>query len=982
MTSSSLIDLPLLDLPDECLRQLGSLILGMGANKIDLPLSSVDINAKVIERVAQVTVKQVFQNNTADHMEAVYIFPLAAGSAISSFNMKVGDRVIKGVVEERAEARRQYQQAVDDGKRAAIMEQERDDVFTVQVGNLPPGEQVTIEISYAERLPFFEDGSCELRLPLVVAPRYIPGHELNRDSVGDGIVADTNLVPDASRITPPRLAPGVDAGTALTLKVELLLDEDSKIENLACSQHSTKTSLSSGEITVSLARTNERLNRDFVLRWQNASDDVKTSLVTYTAEDGQTYGLLSVMPPRRVGYLGAARDIIFVLDKSGSMEGIKMTSAVRACSILLNTLGPRDRFTIVAFDQRVEWMPGNRTTFINADIAGIEKGEKFLRGISAQGGTEMDYALSNAFIAIAARAEKEGRMPSLVVLTDGEVGNESQIMQRVQTQIGDARLFVVGIDTAVNSGLLKRLANLGGGSAAFVEPGVQLEEALTAIGREIGAPLVTDIQVEDGDLSIDRSSISPSRIPDIFAGRASVSFLKLSGNKGKICVKGIRSDSKPFEIKVKAHKAEMPCIAQLWAKTHIVDFEDDYRVNPAARESLKAQIVELAVKHSLLTKFTAFVVVDESEVVNKTGDSRKIVQPAEMPESWAEEQVSTQGWASSTGSYGMAPQAPAAFQAQRAAAPSPAPPNMPMNMLGASPMAQPAPPNNSPPVAWGDENDTFGSSAGFGGSINDKLAEIFNENEANAFEESTGQEADLCVTGAFFEEPAQQIFQDCDQVTSAPASIQKSELGLDAQNKPGSQSCKDSANNQPEVRARMMQKKQMPAAPIPVSQPTPPQPPMPPKAPPTPPGLQRLNAAPSAGKDSGEAAAIQKEKSAKARSESSSVKANFDAFISEFEAAFEMLAQEKIPDADNLEAVRMKLLRALALLKIGMDLPLLQRFLRSSSIEMIASLRDSSLSASDHRTFWNTKLSQFKQLKQEFDSAGSGQEQSFWDSSI
>ena len=180
------IHLPLLDLSQGLDRQLGSLLLSRGTETISLPLASVDIGARVINRVAQVTVKQVFRNNLSEHLEAVYIFPLAPGSAIFSFDMKVGDRVIKGVVQERAEARRQYQQALQDGKRAALMEQERDDVFTVQVGNLPPGEEVTIEISYSERLPFFENGSSELRLPLVVAPRYIPGSALDRESVGDG----------------------------------------------------------------------------------------------------------------------------------------------------------------------------------------------------------------------------------------------------------------------------------------------------------------------------------------------------------------------------------------------------------------------------------------------------------------------------------------------------------------------------------------------------------------------------------------------------------------------------------------------------------------------------------------------------------------------------------------------------------------------------------------------------------------------------
>ena len=702
--------LPLLDLPQGCQRQLGSLLLSKGMETFSLPLASVAIAARVINSVAQVTVKQVFSNTFNEHLEAVYIFPLAPASAIFSFNMKVADRVIKGQVEERAEARRQYAQALSDGKRTALLEQERDDVFTVHVGNLPPGEEVTIEISYSERLPFFENGCSELRLPLVVAPRYIPGSPVDRGSVGDGSSVDTDLVRDASRISPPRLAQGVDPRTALKVKVEIMPDGDASFADLSCSQHATKMNMGQGGLTVSLVRIDERLNRDFVLRWRGTSDNVKTSLITYKSDDGQTYGLLSIMPPRRAGYLGAARDIIFVLDRSGSMQGIKMTSAVRACSILLNTLGPKDRFAIAAFDNTVEWMPGqDGTCFVHADSAGVENGEKYLRTITARGGTEMDRALRSSFDALNNRRDREGRMPSLVVLTDGEVGNESQILQRIQKEIGDARLFTVGIDTAVNSGLLKRLASLGGGTAAFVEPGVQLEEALTSIAREIGAPLVTDLQVEGLDLSVDRASFAPSRIPDLFAGRASVCFFQLKG-KGKLLVKGKLVGGKIFEEKVKAQNAEIPAIAQLWAKAHINDLEDLYRIDVRSKSSLKKQIIDIAVKHSLLTRFTAFVIVDEAEIVNKSGSLRKVVQPVEMPEAWEmADQCAAGAWggAAASGSCGgsaklrsLARYDAAAMQSLSQNAPAPSPLcSSPSYSCAPAPSAPPAPP--APPVPPG-----------------------------------------------------------------------------------------------------------------------------------------------------------------------------------------------------------------------------------------------------------------------------------------
>src|SRR6185436_12779971 len=265
-------------------------------------------------------------------------------------------------------------------KRAALLEQDRDDVFTVQVGNLPPGEEISVRLVTSERLPFFEDGTTELRLPLLVAPRYIPGNPVARDPVGDGVEWDTDQVPDASRLTPPRLAPGFDPKVALSIEVEIA---DGALSDLACSQHATK--MSSGKIA--LVKQDELLDRDFILRWKLAGDKVRTSLLT--TKEG--FGMLSILPPRRDGFLGLARDVVFILDRSGSMSGVKMTSAARACSLLLATLGPRDRFAITAFDNSTEWFSGG--AFVKADEAGLGAGEKFLRTIDARGGTELDPAM-------------------------------------------------------------------------------------------------------------------------------------------------------------------------------------------------------------------------------------------------------------------------------------------------------------------------------------------------------------------------------------------------------------------------------------------------------------------------------------------------------------------------------------------------------------------------------------------------------------
>ncbi len=601
---------------------VGVLTVAKARQRVALPLRSVKASARVADRVAHVVLEQVFSNPLSEAMEAVYIFPLQAGAAVSDFELRVGKRVIKGKVDERQAARQQYAQALKQGKRAALLEQERDDVFTVSVGNIPPGEEIAVKLAWSAWLPVFEDGTTELRLPTVVAPRYIPGAPTS-GAAGDGVVEDTTRVPDASRITPPRLAPGFDPRVGLGIEV---LIADGEPADLACSQHATRFAAGKDGVRIALARQDELLNRDFVLRWRLAGGALRSTLLVH---DGT--GFLSLLPPKTEGFAGLPRDVVFVLDRSGSMEGVKMASASRACALLLRTLGPRDRFAIQAFDDSVEWY--GKGIFHPADEAGLEAGEKHLRTIDARGGTELDGALDAALRAVTKREDGSGRLPVVVLLTDGQVGNESEILRRIQAEVGDARVFTIGIDTAVNEAFLRRLASLGGGTSTFVAPGDALDEALRGVGREIGAPVLVDVEVEDAGAGLDAASLSPARIPDLFAGRAAAAFFTVK-KAGKIVVKGKLADGKPWKVTVQATKVELPALPQLWAKARVAELEDRYRLDESKREEIQAEIVKLAVAHRLLTRFTAFLAVDEAEIVNPAGDPRKVVQPVENPDRW------------------------------------------------------------------------------------------------------------------------------------------------------------------------------------------------------------------------------------------------------------------------------------------------------------------------------------------------------------
>jgi Ca-activated chloride channel family protein len=620
--------LPLVDAGTQDRVGHGTLESAREGGKSVLPLKSFAIRAVVADRIAGITVTETFHNPYSEPLEAVYIFPLAGGCAVSGFELKVGDRTILGLIAEREEARLDYEKALEAGKRAALMEQERDDVFTVQVGNLPPGEEVTVRLTCSQKLASLADGTTELRLPTVLAPRYIPGAPVDGPASGTGVELDTDDVPDASRITPPHLVDGFDPNVAFRLEVVLL---DGAVEDLACSQHATRTAFGPEGITVGLSKDAELMDRDFVLRWRLAGDTFRTRFLTHRGDDGMIYGMLSITPPLAAGRALRPRDVLFVLDHSGSMGGAKMASAARACSILLDTLGPTDRFGVLAFDDSLTWFHAGEGKLVAADPANVESGRRFLRSIMARGGTEMEPALAAGLDLFRKAGADSSRARVLVFVTDGQVGNENQVLKRVGKSLGGSRIFTVGVDTTLNDSFLIKLARLGGGTCSCVNPGDDLEKALESIGREIGDPLVVDLAIE-GSLASD--SLAPSHVPDLFSRGATSVFIRVKEAES-LRVRGRLNDGRQAEWDVVPEEVHLPALSHQWARSRITDLEDLFRMKEGMDSAaLRNEIVETSIAHHVLSRFTAFLAVDESEVVNPDGSRRTVTQPVHQPADW------------------------------------------------------------------------------------------------------------------------------------------------------------------------------------------------------------------------------------------------------------------------------------------------------------------------------------------------------------
>jgi Ca-activated chloride channel family protein len=616
---------------------------GLGAlttERGNLPLDTVDVHASITGLSAAIEVVQGFRNPFDVPLEATYIFPLPDRAAVTALRMEAADRVIDGVLKERAQARQDYDTAIAAGQRAAIAEEDRPDVFTMRVGNLLPGERVTIRLTLNQPLPYEQrpyggSAAATFRFPLVVAPRYIPGVPLDEAPAGAGVAPDTDATPDASRISPPVLLPGFPNPVRLSITADI--DPGGlALTGVRSSLHvvAEEKDAAEGRTTVRL-HPGERLNRDFILLLDYAAlDGDGTSFapaLTVTRDEGDSTEegtfTLTLLPSGR--HSPQPRDIVLVLDRSGSMMGWKMIAARRAAARIVDTFTDADRFAVLSFDNVVERPRDLGTGLVTGTDRNRFRAVEHLASLDARGGTEMLPPLEEA----CALLSDPGRDRVLVLITDGQIGNEDQILARLTPRLQGVRVHTVGIDRAVNAGFLNRLVTAGQGRCELVESEDRLDEAMEQIHHRIGAPLVTDLRLEAADgLQIIPDTIAPRRIGALFPGVPLVVSGRFHGPpSGAITVRGTVPDGSRWERHVAGIETKAPAASAIWARAHLRDLEDRYAVE--GTEALEQRIVDTSLRFNVLCRFTAFVAVD-SRVVTEGGAPHQVVQPVELPDGW------------------------------------------------------------------------------------------------------------------------------------------------------------------------------------------------------------------------------------------------------------------------------------------------------------------------------------------------------------
>ena len=596
-----------------------------------LPLKAMQVQAKISGLISQVSLRQTFVNTLDEPMEATYVFPLPPGAAVTKFRMEVNGRIVDGVIKERGQARREYNQAIQKGQRAAITEEERPGTFTMRVGNIMPGEAPTVWLIMTGPLPY-DEGEATFRFPLVVAPRYIPGNPLPGESVGDGVAFDTDATPDASRISPPVLLPGYPNPVRLSMSV-WLDPEGLPLSQLRSSLHTIETREDEqGPRSIEL-QPGERLNRDFILRYRLGDEAVKTSLALTEddARPGEGTFLMTLVPPVELSRSTKPRDVIFVLDRSGSMGGWKMVAARRAVARMIDTLRDKDRFSVMAFDNVVERPRGQGDALVEANNRNRYAAIEFLAGLEARGGTEMARPLRTAAEQLSGGYDDRERV--LVLATDGQVGNEDQILRDLGARLKNVRIFTLGIDRAVNEGFLKKLADLGGGLSELVESEDRLDEVMDKMHRRIGTPVLTELSVVPSGLEVEKDSMVPKRLPDLFAGAPVFIMGRYRGApEGSLTIRGKDAEGHAFERVLYARKTDNQAICSVWARAQVRALEDQFVLT--RNRALEKQITETSIRYQVLCRFTAFLAIDQ-EVVNPGGEQHKVTQPVESPDGWS-----------------------------------------------------------------------------------------------------------------------------------------------------------------------------------------------------------------------------------------------------------------------------------------------------------------------------------------------------------
>ena len=594
----------------------GSLV-AEGANGLVLamPLVSTDVTIKVTGPIARTTIQQKFQNDSDQWIEALYLFPLPENAAVDRMRILIGDRLIDGEIKEKKKAKKIYEKAKEGGYKAALIEQDRPNLFHTSVANIPPRGQITVKIEYQQSL-VWRNKHFGLRFPLAITPRFLPATQQVSEKTdltkGWHILPDERTqVLDIEGVARPQtqisisLAPGFEIGT---------LESPSHPINVT-SRDNRKIKLRVGQGSRFIA------SRDFILRWAPTSSTAPKAAFFSEKHPKGHFGLVTLTPPDIPMEKIFSRQVIFVVDTSGSMHGDSIEEAKQALHAGVNGLTPGDTFNIIQFDSTASALFPKAVEFrYRSRIAA----HRYIRSLSAEGGTNMLSALE---LALKQNTNRSSRIRQVIFITDGAVSNEPALFNFIHDNLRHSRLFTVGIGHAPNSFFMKEAATAGRGTYTFADSNSDTKATITALFEKIRKPVLANIQISGAGIT----DVLPKRIPDLYAGEPLVFSIRLEKPSAKIVVTGRLGHVEWQKVVNVEASIDEAGIAIDWAKRSIDEWQRSY-LHGVSADLAKTKIKELGLEYHLVTPYTSLVGVDKtpSRPMNVSLDSQPI--PSQKPD--------------------------------------------------------------------------------------------------------------------------------------------------------------------------------------------------------------------------------------------------------------------------------------------------------------------------------------------------------------
>jgi Ca-activated chloride channel family protein len=618
----------------------GTLTVRDGRQLVDVPLRHTAVRIGIAGFLADVEIQQTFVNPYQRKIDAVYLFPLPTGAAVNQMVIEVGGRTIRGEIQRRAEAQRRYEKARRDGHVAALLTQERPNLFTQTVANLEPGGEVVVRLRYVQPLDY-EAGSYELVFPMVAGPRYLPPSR--RKPERDG----TSPAPD-----PAVMPPVVPAGFRSSHEISVEARIDAGVPVLGISSPSHRIVVDRTRLSLASAETIP--NRDFILRYKVAGARPELALLAHRSADATSgsFFLLAQPPENAAPADITPREMVFVVDTSSSMAGAPLAKAKEVVRRVLRAMGPDDTFQIIRFDDKAGALGdrplANRPRNLEIAIGWLDR-------LHPGGGTEMTAGIAAALDF----PHDPARLRIIAFLTDGYIGNEDEVLGLVSGRLGQSRLFSFGVGSAVNRYLLEEMARIGRGAVEMVRPEQDTAAAASKFCDRIARPLLTDVRIDWGGFEV--TDQVPAAVPDLFLGQPLVVAGRYRRPGTAVVTVHARKAGQPVFFRLPVSLPERdearPAVGSVWARARIAELSRrELRVGEGAPDAaaLREQITALALEHNLMSAHTAFVAVDTAHVT-AGGRATVVPVPVEVPQ--GVQQIGTLGMSygrGAMGSYGAA----------------------------------------------------------------------------------------------------------------------------------------------------------------------------------------------------------------------------------------------------------------------------------------------------------------------------------------